>query len=277
MSTTPASIDEVLDSLDRVLERTQARGSRLGYFAAIYRTVTATVKDGIANDFFDDGERMERLDVAFANRYLDALDAYEHGLSPTRSWRVACEGATRWRPIVLQHLLAGINAHINLDLGIAAAEIAPAEQLPGLRRDFDRINQILSDVQRQVSDRIGEISPGMGLIDALAGRSDEMVVRFSIEVARTKAWRFATELAPVPAEQRAGPIGARDAQIARVGRLILEPGPLLSGALLAVRLRERRDVAANIDVLAALAEPDLVELDAQVRRPSADGLDPSDR
>jgi hypothetical protein len=37
--------------------------------------------------------------------------------------------------LILQHLLLGINAHINLDLGIAAAEGTSAPKLPGLLRD----------------------------------------------------------------------------------------------------------------------------------------------
>ena len=57
---------------------------------------------------------------------------------------MAFEAATRWRPIILQHLLLGMNAHINLDLGIAAATVAPREALPSFQHDFDEINVILT-------------------------------------------------------------------------------------------------------------------------------------
>src|SRR5215203_4369433 len=135
----PTRIDDVVDMLDGVLGRALETGSRVGYFAVIYRKVTAKVAEGIATGFFDDGERMERLDVTFANRYLTALTTFEAGDNPTRSWQRAFEATTTARPIVLQHLLAGINAHINLDLGIAAAGTAPGPSLAELRRDFDRI------------------------------------------------------------------------------------------------------------------------------------------
>lgn len=61
-------IRDVLDALDAVIERSIAERDRVGYFAAMYRQVTAKVAEGIAAGFFDDGPRMERLDVVFATR-----------------------------------------------------------------------------------------------------------------------------------------------------------------------------------------------------------------
>ena len=100
----------------------------MGYFPALYRKVTVEVKRGIEERVFDDGPRMERLDVVFAKRYLDAFDAYMEGGAPTRAWVLAFETTGQWWPIVLQHLLLGMNAHINLDLGIAAARVSPGSQ-----------------------------------------------------------------------------------------------------------------------------------------------------
>ena len=56
-----STIEEVLVAIDGAVARALEAGSRLGYFAALYRKVTAKVKEGIAVGFFDDGERMERL------------------------------------------------------------------------------------------------------------------------------------------------------------------------------------------------------------------------
>lgn len=69
-----ATIDAVLSRLDEIGERARREGSRVGYFAATYRDVTARVKHDIAVGRFEDGPRMERLDVIFAKRYLNALD-----------------------------------------------------------------------------------------------------------------------------------------------------------------------------------------------------------
>lgn len=256
----PDTIDGVLDALSSVIDDSRGESSRLGYFAAMYRTVTATVQQGIEEDFFDDGARMERLDVAFANRYLDALWAFQQGEPCTGSWQVACGAAGHWRPAILQHLLVGISAHINLDLGVAAAEVSPGDQLPGLRRDFDRINQILASLIRQILDDLDDVSPAIGLLDRLGGRTDDEIARFSIEVARTQAWRFAADLAPLDRAAWAGPIQARDARVAAFGRRLLTPG-LLTAPMLVIRGLERAPVPHVIDVLSRSAPPDLDDLD----------------
>ena len=62
------SIDEVLAQLDDVIADALRQRSRLGYFASLYRDVTARVKAAIENGEFEDGRRMERLDVTFAQR-----------------------------------------------------------------------------------------------------------------------------------------------------------------------------------------------------------------
>ena len=74
--TDPAeTIDGVIGKLDQIIDWSYTTKSRLGYFAALYRKVTIKVKEGIEEDFFEDGERMERLDVIFANRSLDVFQS----------------------------------------------------------------------------------------------------------------------------------------------------------------------------------------------------------
>ena len=262
------TVDEVLEALDAVIAKSLQNGSRVGYFAAIYRKVTAKVAEGIASGFFDDGERMQRLDVAFAMRYLAALDLHQRGSTPTRSWQRTFAATAASRPIVLQHLLLGINAHINLDLGIAAAETAPGAALPGLRRDFDRINEILAVLMGGIERSLSEISPWIALLGRIGGRHDDEVVRFSIEAARTEAWRFATELAPLPRHDWGGPIGTRDARAAHLARVVLNPG-LLTAGLLLIRARESNDVRRNVEVLNRLEQPDLQVVEARVRQERA--------
>jgi len=124
------TIDEVVYLLDAVLIRTRRERSRLGYFAALYRRVTLRVKEGIQKGEFEDGARMEKFDVIFANRYLEATYQYWNGVKPTRAWQLAFAACRDWNPVVLQHLLMGMNAHINLDLGISAALTSPGSDLP---------------------------------------------------------------------------------------------------------------------------------------------------
>jgi len=62
------TIDDVLSALDAIVQQSYDRASRLGYFAALYRRVTCAVRDGITAGRFQNGPRMEKLDVVFASR-----------------------------------------------------------------------------------------------------------------------------------------------------------------------------------------------------------------
>jgi hypothetical protein len=55
------TIDEVIQQLDEIIVRSIRERSRLGFFAALYHTVTLKVREGIAAGQFEDGPRMERL------------------------------------------------------------------------------------------------------------------------------------------------------------------------------------------------------------------------
>lgn len=257
------SIDEVLEALEGVILRAMEERSRLGYFAALYRKVTARVKQGIESGFFDDGPRMARLDVVFANRYLEALLRWQEGRAPTRAWQQALQAAERFRPIVLQQLLAGINAHINLDLGIAAAETSPGPALAASRADFDRINEILFSLIDQVQKELGEVSPWIALLDRVGGRKADEIVRFSLGIARDEAWRFATDLAPLTRDLWRAPVELKDREASVLGRRLLHPGWLLSAALWVIRARESSDARRVIEVLNQVAPPSLEEVEAR--------------
>ncbi len=246
----PATIDEVIERLDVIVDWARREQSRLGYFAALYRGVTLRVKEGIAQGQFSDGTLMERLDVVFADRYLLAWEQYRRGVPTTRSWERAFKAAESWRPIVLQHLLLGINAHINLDLGIACALVAPGDELPGLQQDFDAINEILCAMTDEVQDKLGRVWPYMRICDLVGCRTDEAVFNFSLRRARDAAWSVARRLAPLDAEQMAKEIEYVDRDTALLARVVRHPGIIASLGLLAVRLSEKKDVPRIIDLLA---------------------------
>ncbi|MBL4643563.1 MAG: hypothetical protein JKY44_08235, partial [Flavobacteriaceae bacterium] len=140
------NIDAVIKILEDIIKQSKINNDPLGYFAALYKKVTLKVKEGIANNIFDDGPRMEKLDVIFASRYLDAYATYQKNEPVTESWEKAFKMSKKYWPIVLQHLLIGMNAHINLDLGIAAAEVMKGKNINDLKGDFDKINKILSSL-----------------------------------------------------------------------------------------------------------------------------------
>lgn len=244
------SIDQAIERLGSVVARSRQIDSRIGYFAALYRNVTIRVKEGIAAGRFEDGPRMERFDVIFANRYLDAFEKFTQLKPTSRCWQAAFDGASRWRPLILQHLLLGMNAHINLDLGIAAARASPGDALPSLKRDFDEINALLSEMLNDVQRRIAKVSPWLGLLDRVGGRTDEFFINFSMARAREAAWRFAERLAPLRLPQQEDEIAEYDWFVQGLARRIARPRTLAAKlAALAIRLRESGDVKKVIDAL----------------------------
>ena len=248
------TIDEVILALTGIIKVCTDEKSRLGYFPALYRRVTERVKDGIGAGRFEDGGRMERLDVTFANRYLDAWECWRGGLPVTASWRVAFGAGSRWQPVILQHLLSGMNAHINLDLAIAAAETCPGPEIQGLNNDFDKINQLLSELVNPVEQELAEVSPWIGLIETFGGHEEDRVLNFSMEAARDLAWTNAVRLAPLQESglesERDLAIQDMDCVVEGLGRLIVHPGPMLRTGLLLVRMREESNAPK---VIAALA------------------------
>ena len=265
-----ASIDAVIGRLDRILDDTRREGSRLGYFPALYRGVTENVGKGIEDGLFDSPERMQRMGVNFANRYLEAYEGYRRGGPVTRSWKCAMEASGEWWPIVLQHLLLAMNAHINLDLGIAAARTSPGDELAALKPDFDRINDILAAMVDGVENELAQVWPALALLDRTVGHIDEAIVHFKIGKARDEAWRLARRLAPLDESGQAPIIDEVDESISFLARLIRHPGVAGSLALRFVRLGERGTVPEIIDILRQRTDKVSARLQASYRKPQSD-------
>ena len=241
--------DALLDELRVQAREAGARDDRCGYFAALYALMTERVCQGLEGGRFREPERLQALTCHFALRYLGALYRYRAGESTPESWRVAFDAGPTWRPIVLQHLLLGINAHINFDLGISAAQVSDASSLDDVEADFNEINAILAELLDDVQDRLGTISPWMRILDWVGGRQDEAIVNFSLRRAREAAWDVATRYVPLDADARLGAEADLDARIARFARVVLKPGRIISMAAVPIRLRERASVAEVIEAL----------------------------
>lgn len=243
------SIDEVISILEEIILESESNNNTLGYFAALYQKVTKKVKDGIENDFFDDGTRMEKLDVVFANRYINAYYAYQKDEAITASWKIAFGLSTNYWPIVLQHLLIGMNAHINLDLGIAAAEISRGKDIDDLQNDFNKINEILSSLVGEVEQDLAKIWRPFKMILRLSGKVDDLLVDFSMGLARDGAWKFAKSIANKPNNEWNELIAIRDKKVTRKAYIITHPGIIVKIILAIIRLGERGSIAKRIEEL----------------------------
>ena len=241
------TIQGVIASLDRIVEWSKQHNKRTGYFAALYRKVTIKVEQGIENNAFDDSDRMEKLDVIFANRYLDAFEAYYKGQPVTKVWKLAFTVTDKWSPVVFQHLMIGMNAHINLDLAIAAAETVEPESLPTLKPDFEKINTLLASLVEEVQVELAQIWPAFKWIDRFARNADETFADKSMIFARDRAWSFANEYAT--SIDKARTLEKMDSRIYLLGRVLVSLPIQFRLLLLAIRMMERGSVAEKIAIL----------------------------
>lgn len=249
------NIDDVVRLVGDVVAQARATGNRRGYFAAIYFVMTRAVQDGIATGVFDDGARMSRFAAAFANRYFDALDAANAGGTPTRVWRAAFACNGRRDRLILQQLVIGINAHVNLDLGVAAASVVEPGAVGDLKDDFHRINEVIGSLLDPVQEAVGRFSPLLDLLWRISDGPDDEVLNFSFSVAREEAWQHAVVLSGQPPEQRAATIESIDRSAALLARLVIEPSGILGKTVSLVRHTESDDPSAVIDSLASIVLP----------------------
>ncbi|MCL5129907.1 DUF5995 family protein [Algibacter sp. L4_22] len=244
------TIDEVIEHLEFIIQTSIKEESTLGYFAALYQKVTLTVKNKLGTNYFDDDVRMEKLDVIFANRYLMAYSNYKQNQPVSKSWQSTFDTSFTWPPIVLQHLLLGMNAHINLDLGIAAAEISNPSTISSLQSDFNKINDILSALINDVLADLSEIWPTLLKILKFTNKVDDFLINFSMNMARDGAWKFAITMVNQPdILSKNNAILKRDGEIAEFSKTITNHKFTIKMILLAARIGERGSVSDKIRIL----------------------------
>ncbi|MEM7087327.1 MAG: DUF5995 family protein [Bacteroidota bacterium] len=244
----PTNIDEVIAHLDLIISTETTAKSTLAFFPVLYKKVTERIKLGIQNKEFEDNPRMERLDVIFASRYIEAYEQFKAGETPTESWQIAFNAAQK-KLIIMQHLLLGINAHINLDLGIAVAETIGSEgNMESIKNDYNKINEILAAMVAGVEDSIGKVSPIFYLLEKIGKGREDKIVTFSIDIARDEAWAFANQFHV--ADNKAETIAKRDVIIATLGnKLINSKSRILRWVIRFIRFFESKNVSRVVSNL----------------------------
>ena len=242
-------IDGVIESLDQIIEWAKLNNSKLGYFPSLYRKVTKRIRKSILEGQFENGPLIEGLDVKFANRYFIALHAYTHGEICTEAWKMSFISAELWQPIVLQHLLLGMNAHINLDLGIAAVETVDEGELDTIKNDFYKINEILIDMIGEVKMDLAKIWPVLRLTNLIAGKAGNWLAKNGMLASRNFSWKSAMAVNALKGVDREEKIDFIDQTVVRVSENILLPGYFTVIIILMIRLTEFGSVRKIIKIL----------------------------
>jgi Family of unknown function (DUF5995) len=232
------SIDALITAMTAISEElSQAGDARLAFHATYLRT-TRAVADALRAGVFDDADWVERWDVAFADLYLDALDAARNSRPVPRPWAVAFSAAAdRDRTLpALQHVLLGMNAHINFDLPqallavISDDEFGDPELLARRGADHRRIDDVLSARVSAEDDELRRLEPAPSWRDDLLQPLNRAATRQFLRESRAKVWANAMTLSQArrhgPADLARQLAALEELSAARVADL-LRPGPVL--------------------------------------------------
>ena len=181
----------------------RAAGDERQHFLATYMRTTLAVKAEIELGGFVDVAWTERWDTAFADLYLDALDAWNATGTAPGPWQIAFEAANATpRVPPIRHLLLGMNAHINYDLPQALIQVITDQEFddPALvarrGRDHEHIDAILAS---RVAAEDGELkrverSGVRTLLDRVLTPFNRAGSKRFLKEARGKVWRNAQAL-----------------------------------------------------------------------------------
>jgi Family of unknown function (DUF5995) len=191
-------MEELIGRMAALLEPLQADGDRRRYFHATYQRTTIAIAEELDRGGFADPEWVERWDIAFADLYLDALEASLAGQLSARPWEIAFNAPADLPP--LRHVLLGMNAHINYDLPQALIAVITEEQFddPALlaRREADHraIDNVLASRVAAEDDELTRLSGPAPLLDRLLRPFNRRGTQRFLREAREKVWANAIAL-----------------------------------------------------------------------------------
>ena len=226
----------IADTAKELRAMALAAGDASGYFPALYSRVTARIGASIEAGTFADGPGIDRFATRFASHYVTAADDH---LRAARCWRACWDVADDQRLLIVQHLLLGINAHVNYDLSRAVVEIADERgDLLSIRHDFDVVNDVLADTYVDVVKDLDRMSRWVNSAARLGGGG---AFNFSLKLARARAWQAASTMYPLSPGARRGYADELDRLVSVLAFLITRPSPGVRPLLSLARRLEEHD------------------------------------
>jgi len=192
------TIDDVLRQM-RTIDAALPETDGVAWFNRLYLEVTEAVLEAMQAGQFAASRFLGRLDVVFAGHYFRA---YELGQRDARAapkaWAPLFAARGRQDVAPIQFALAGMNAHINYDLGLALVETAQELGIKLAREsdehhDFERVNSTLIATEARVKHWFA--TGFVAVVDRVFGRLDDVLAMWSVERARDQAWTAAETLA----------------------------------------------------------------------------------
>ncbi|MFH9008259.1 DUF5995 family protein [Streptomyces afghaniensis] len=224
----PPAVDTPVDgviSRMRALDATLHPRDGVAVFNRVYLAVTEGVDRYVDTGRFPDPHAAITLDVRFAERYLEAVEAAAGERRPPACWRPLFQFRRHPGVRPLQFALAGINAHIGHDLALAVVDTcrtldcAPAE----LEDEFDTVGDLLVSLEERIRE---DLMPGPDVLQ-IADPLTHLLGSWSLERARDATWTAARALwalrgFPDVAEEFTERL---DTAVGFAGRMLLTPLP----------------------------------------------------
>ncbi len=171
-------------------------------FLRCYSMMSANMLQALADNRFQNKEWVNKLLHRFAEYYFDALACFDCGETVPAVWQQVHQLSSQKKLHVLQHLLLGVNAHINYDLVLSLHDmlkndwnkLSPQER-HSRYQDHVLVNTIIAETIDVVQDEVVEqYSPYMNIIDRFMGRLDEKLLVGLISRWRESVWENAVHM-----------------------------------------------------------------------------------
>jgi hypothetical protein len=237
------SVDPVYDQMRSLYENWEAAQDRRVIFIHTYLLMTGNMRTALkAGEFYDNrwvGELLDR----FAVYYFNALEAYETAwFSSPMPWRIAFQAAEKQEIMTFQHLLLGVNAHINfdlfatlLDMLLPEWESLSLEQREERYQDHTHVNTIIEQTMDVVQQEIiARYSPMLDRLQKATGEFDDWMVSWLISHWRDQVWKHAVSyLETADRDERAQIVDAVEyITVQRADAILFKKSPLGMAALL---------------------------------------------
>jgi hypothetical protein len=244
-----STISEVLAGQDAIIAWAETKQHTAGYFAVLYRKMTLAVQAAMLHKQFEDNLRMEKLIIHFAGFYLRAWDGFTGKQTICNAWQEVFTACENKNLLVLQHLILGINTHINLDLAKAAVQTCPGDAIYDLQHDFEKINDIIAFLAQEVQTCLEKIWWPLKFLTDITNNKHKAVLNFSINNARKTSWANALALAAVQGPMHTNHIAFIEKMVVGIGDKIMHPGAFTALLLKPVLWMEPKDVSRKIAIL----------------------------
>jgi hypothetical protein len=194
---------QVVEQMEQIIRQWESRNDRRAIFLSCYALMTQNMAVAVQSGEFNNPTWVDGLLHHFADYYFNALQAWEKDPAAAPAvWQLAFRATQDMRVQPVQHLLLGVNAHINYDLTFALEDMLCLEWkgLSSAERqdryaDHCHVNQIIAQTVDAVQDGVLErYSPRMDIVDKVMGPIDEWAVVKLISHWRDEVWQSAVGL-----------------------------------------------------------------------------------